>query len=114
MANWVANMKHTAASQIPLIDFRRRRAEAFAAALIQEVSDVLHEDLDCSAVFDRLFKVLHDNGACWTTEKERISYGFEPRDELGWSPSERIAQKQAEMQAMLTLTNAPFIIKDNK
>lgn len=88
-----------ATDQIQRYDRRRARAVALTAALMLELDDVLGE-YDKRAVYERLLKVLYDNGAAWTTDEERAALGLEPRDELGWTPSERVANEQHRIEAM--------------
>lgn len=93
-----------AVDQIGNVDKRRIRATNLTAALMQEVMDVLperHEDY--SLLHDRLMNVLYENGAAWTTEEERLAYGFEPRDDLGWTSSERV-EYEMKRREVLTLS----------
>src|SRR5690554_1087736 len=87
-------------SLVPNINFRRRRAEALTAALMCEIDDVLPE-YDREAVRARMLKVLHDNGAAWVTDEDRRAMGLEPRDGEGWTPSERVAARQRELQILM-------------
>lgn len=93
----------TAASKIPLYDLRRKRAMSLTVALMQEIRDLIPMEFDERSVGDRIFDVLYMNGAAWTTDEERSRFGFEPRDELGWTPSERVAQKQRELEVLQML-----------
>ena len=95
-------MKKTAFSEIPRMDFRRGRAEALTAALMREVYDLLPES-DHGRLARRFYEVLFNNGACWTTEEERVRLGFESRDELGWTPSERVKYEQARIDALTAI-----------
>ncbi|MCP4933516.1 MAG: hypothetical protein GY927_04765 [bacterium] len=52
--------------------------------------------------------MLHSNGACWTTEEERQKLGFEPRDELGWTPSERVEYENKRREALQMTLATPF------
>lgn len=86
--------------QIERPDIRLRRAQSLTALLMEEIRDMMPTDFDQQAVCDRLIHVLYENGAAWTTDEDRAAHGLEPRDDLGWTPSERIAQKQRELEAM--------------
>lgn len=88
-----------ATDAIPLLDLRRLRAQALAAAIMDEVIDVVPE-VDRRAVYDRLFSVLHQSGASWTTDEERNALGLEPRDMLGWTPSARVAEKRRRLEVL--------------
>lgn len=97
--------------QIEPVNFRVRRAQSFSAALMQEIRDVIPTDFDQGEVHDRLMNVLVENGACWTTEDERKEYGFEPRDDLGWTASERVEQKRRELEIMqMMMANNPVML----
>ena len=90
----------SAVKGIELANLRRMRAQSFAAALMDELKDILPPETEMSDVYYRLLEVLEKNGACWTTDEERAAHDFEPRDELGWTPTERVAQKKRELEAM--------------
>ena len=85
-------------------DFRRRRAEALTAALMQEIDDVLPDNVERQTIFERMLSLLYINGACWTTEEERVKLGFEPRDSLGWTPSDRVKAEQDRLNALHRLS----------
>jgi hypothetical protein len=87
-----------------LTNLRRYRADSFAAALMMELDDVLPHDVDRGRIMDRLVFILNKNGAYWTTDEERSKLGFEPRDDLGWTPSEHIAQQKKLAEAMQIAT----------
>lgn len=84
-----------------VFDKRKHNAVALATALMCELDDVLG-DYDRRAVYDRLLTVLYENGAAWTTDEERAKLGLEPRDQLGWTPSERVAQEQRRLELTLS------------
>lgn len=83
-------------------DFRRNRARAFTAAILNEIDDLLDSET-MAAIHERLFEALHRNGACWTTDKEREELGFEPRDSRGWTMSEKREAKRRELEALLSM-----------
>lgn len=91
-----------------MLDLRRKRAEALAAALMQEIDDVLG-DYDRGPVYDRLRHVLYMNGAAWTTDEDRAAHGLEPRDELGWTPSERVKHEQQRIEMLYSIAALPTI-----
>jgi hypothetical protein len=70
------------------INLRKRRAQHFTATLMRDLMRVLPDDC-YDQVFEVLFESLSRNGACWTTDAERERLGFDPRDEAGWTMSER-------------------------
>ena len=93
-------------------NLRLMRAQEFAAALMMEIGDVLESDFDRNArraVHDRLIDVLYRNGACFTTDEERQKIGLEPRDELGWTPSERVDYEKKRIEALQLMAAAPFV-----
>jgi hypothetical protein len=92
------------------INMRLGRSKAFAAAIMAEIEDLIPE-CDKSQVHGRLLRVLHDNGAAWTTDEDRAAMGLQPRDELGWTPSERVKYEQDRMAAMTEV--ASFVVKLN-
>jgi len=94
-----------AADKLQQINFRELRAQAMASAIMLEIQDVAGE-ADLGAIHNRLLDVLHKNGAAWTTEPERIAMGFEPRDEFGWTPTERVEAKQQHLDAMHLMASA--------
>ena len=49
-------MTNKAIDQIPRLDFRYHRAQAFAATLMRELRDVLPNHNDYGAVYDRVMK----------------------------------------------------------
>ncbi len=102
-----------AIDRIERLNFRRARAQALAAALMDEVKDVLPGDFDQAAVYDRLLDVLYQNGAAWTTDEERRRYGLEPRDELGWTPSERVEWEQKKAEALLAAMQPLTVSKED-
>lgn len=93
---------------IEMSDLRRYRAQHFAAAIMREIQDVV-SDADYAAIHDRLLHVLHQNGAEIMTDQTRAEMGLEPRDNLGWTPSERVRHEQEKQRLMLCM--APLFIK---
>lgn len=72
------------------------------SAVIQELDDVLPYDSQ-RHVYDRLIDLFSRNGLYLIDDKEREMLGLEPRDDYGWTASERVKQKLAEQEAMQTL-----------
>lgn len=97
------------ARRIDLVDLRRRRAEAFTAAVMREIGDIIPDDVR-REVFYRLNDLFHENGASIMTDEDRAKEGLEPRDAKGLTPSERVRDEQLMQQAML-MTLTPMIIK---
>ena len=92
----------TEIEKLPRTDFRRHRAVAFTAALVESVKDIISPEL-CGELYRRLFDVLYENGAAWTTEEERQRLGFEPRDDKGWTQSEIEKHQQEILESMHTM-----------
>lgn len=93
-----------AIEETPRFDLRRAKAMALTAALMEEVDDILPHETR-RFFYNRLLTVLYNNGAAWTTDKERSMFGLESRDELGWTPSERVAEEKRRNDAMLMMAN---------
>lgn len=89
-------------------DLRRERAMQLASLIMSEINDLIPKDPinhDLHRRFDeRLFDLFHRNGYSVTTDDERSRYGFEPRDGLGWTASERVQAERDRVNAMLNLT----------
>ena len=83
-------------------NFRHRKAEQMTAALMCELDGVLG-DCDRNSVSNRLFSVLYDSGAGWTTDEERAVLSMEPRDALGWTESEYAADQKQRSEIMRSL-----------
>lgn len=94
-----------AMAQLERINFRRHRAMSFTAALIDELRDILPPD-SLREVHERVYDLMYRNGSAWTNDEERSRLRLEHRDDLGWTPSERVASKMREQQAMLTISNS--------
>lgn len=111
--NSLKSVENMAASSVKIqkierIDLRRRRADYFTVTVLEEIKDLLPNDV-IQEVHHRLFKVFHENGACIITDEERRAEGLEPRDELGWTPSERLAQNQLKPKTIqMTAPNSSF------
>lgn len=101
-----------AIDQFERTDFRRRRAEYLTAAIMDELKDILQpysDDRLLDHVYERLCRVLYENGAHIMTDRDRAEAGLEPRDDLGWTPSERVAYEKARREAMLMHINRLII-----
>ena len=59
-------------------------------------------------VSDRLYSVLYANGASLITDEDRAEIGLEPRDELGWTPSERVRAEQVRIETMQLMAAGAF------
>lgn len=100
-----------AIKELERVNLRRKRAQSFAAALMDELKNTLPPETELSDVYYRLLEILEKNGACWTTDEERAAFGFEPRDDLGWTPSERVADEKRRLAAMQIAAAAVVIPK---
>lgn len=97
-----------ARDEMSRINMRLGRSKAFASAIMAEIEDLIPENSK-GQVNERLLRVLHDNGAAWTTDEDRAAMGLGPRDELGWTPSER-AQYERDLLAAMTEISS-FVVK---
>lgn len=93
-----------ALDQLELVNLRRKRAGALAFALFREIDDLLPDDIRRD-VYDRMARVLHENGAHVMTDKDRAELGLEPRDFEGWTPSERVQEETRRHEATMALAN---------
>lgn len=97
-------VKRISAAEAFTINARQLRANALAANIIQELDPFLSTEHGArSMAFSALCDLLAQNGAAFTTDEERALMGLEARDQMGWTPSERIARKQRELEAMSML-----------
>lgn len=107
----MANNFNEADRCLDLIDYRSLKAKAMASLLIKEIDEELNL-LECNNdnygilgdIYSRIFNCLYENGAGWTTDKEREKFGMEPRDSKGWTISERLKQRQDNINAMLNIS----------
>jgi len=88
-----------------LMNIRHAKAMSFTSILMEEIGDILPYEIQRQA-YDRIFDVMYKNGASWTTDQERERFGFEPRDDAGWTSSERVKRKIKELE----LLNSQVII----
>jgi hypothetical protein len=91
------------------LDLRLHRARALTAALMREIAPHLPGDTRLGEVHDAMLAVLHANGAAWTTDEDRAAMGLEPRDGMGWTPSEKIKAEQERLDLMRMMTVRPSI-----
>lgn len=92
--------KNSATSQAIEINLRRNRARQLAAEIFRELEHVL-TDTEKAAVRNILVEVLHRNGACIETDALRADLGKEPRDNFGWTPSERLRQQDEKREILM-------------
>ena len=92
--------KTNAAYHLDVSNKRLLRAKQLAAEIIREIEDVSDPKTNLSAVYNSLLDVLYANGASWITDQDRAEMGLEPRDDKGWTPSERIKLEQDRSNAM--------------
>ena len=83
-------------------DRRRHEAQAIAHAIFAEIRDLLPHEVE-GDVHDRLLSTLHLNGVLLVRDNERGKLGLEPRDEKGWTPSERVKYEQDRLTAMYSM-----------
>ena len=81
------------------IDHRKRETQLIGHAIFSEIRDLLSSDIETEA-HDRLLETLYRNGVMLVRDDERAKLGLEPRDEKGWTPSERVKHEQDRIAAM--------------
>ncbi len=92
------------------MDKRKRRADALAHAVLQEIGDMLQPDMrrDATrAIVDLLWRI----GADIITDAERAEIGLPARDNLGWTAEElSIREAHLNMAAcqMIPMASAPL------
>ena len=94
----------SALEQSLIFDVRQCRAKSFVATTMEEINDLIPADSH-GEIHRRLMDMFYKNGAAWTTEDERNALGFEPRDNLGWTLSERLEQERQRNEYMLSISN---------
>ena len=100
-------MNGMATEEAMRMNLRRRRAQELMWTIMHELDDVLPYELHRD-VCDRLQWTLVQNGAYIMTDADRADAGLEPRDDKGWTFSERVQEKLNRQQAMLAML-APFV-----
>ena len=81
-----------ASDQIARSDLRRHRAMQLVGAVLTEFRAA---GVDVTSDMHRvLLDVFYRNGACVESDQTRYDEGKEPRDELGWTASERVRYEQ--------------------
>ncbi len=91
------------------IDKRKRRADALASAVIQEIGGMLQPDMKrdaMRAIVDLLWRI----GADVITDAERAEIGLPPRDNMGWT-SEELAIREAHLNMLACQAMTPFVVK---
>lgn len=107
MENRTATQSHMARIEHP--DKRRMRAIHMTAAIMQEIEDLVDYQDARGRIYDRLFDLFYENGASIMTDADRAKEGLEPRDAKGWTPSERVADKLRQAQAMQMMASAVYM-----
>lgn len=95
------------ARQIERNDFRRYRADAFTSAVMREIEDIIPDDVRRD-VFYRLNDLFYQNGASIMTDEDRAKEGLEPRDAMGWTPSERVRYERDKLEVMQKMAMGLF------
>jgi hypothetical protein len=88
-----------------LPNLRQRRADRIAHELLAEIRHLNLEDRDWRLVRETLQDVLERNGAHIMTDADRAEMGLEPRDNEGWTPSERVKLEIEHRDAMMTMAS---------
>jgi hypothetical protein len=86
-------MADTETSEVVMINLRRRRMEVLVGAIMEEMRHAIPSEF-LEDVHHALADVLFKNGAYIMTDADRSEFGLEPRDELGWTVSERVQAKR--------------------
>ena len=89
-----------------LLDLRRRHADAISHAIMREVRHLIPSDVG-GEVFEGIWEAIYRNGTMIISDKESAALGMEPKDERGWTPSDRVKfeeDKIALMHQMVDLT----------
>jgi hypothetical protein len=102
----------SATAQIEMQDIRARRARSLAHEVFREIEDLLPQEVSREALH-RLMLVFTANGASLLTDQDRAEMGLEPRDGLGWTPSERIRFHDEKISAMHALSRIVFPINSD-
>ena len=92
------------------MNIRRHRAKHMAAAVMQEIKDFIPGET-LPDVHDALIKCFDRNGLSLINDEERAHLGLEPRDDNGWTPSERLQSERAYLDAMLAMSQQIIIAK---
>ena len=85
-------------------DLRYHRAQQLTAAVFRELQDDIPQEKHRD-IHDKLLKLFHDNGWSIMTDEDRRESGLEPRDNHGWTPSERVRDEQRLNAAMLEMSS---------
>lgn len=96
------------ASEIPRQDLRIKSAQAIAAALFEEISDLLPSDV-FEEIRIRIFMTIFDNGVLLIRDGDRAALGLEPCDALGWTPSERRQLEILKAEALTKMLTIPAV-----
>jgi hypothetical protein len=105
-------MSRTAMEESTLIDLRRRRMDQLLYAIMREITHDIPPEFH-RFLHHSLETVLHENGAHIMTDQDRADFGLEPRDGLGWTPSERVKLEHEKIAAMYQMQNI-IVTKDGE
>lgn len=87
-----------------LINLRKRRAMQLLSELMHELS-ANNVQCDMKALHDVMLEVFYRNGAYIMTDEGRASEGLPPRDDHGWTETDRLRRSREKHQAALSLMN---------
>lgn len=104
MENRTATQSYMARIEHP--DKRRMRAIHMTAAIMQEIEDLVDYQDARGRIYDRLYDLFYENGASIMTDVDRAKEGLEPRDAKGWTPSEKLALKRAEIETLQMMASS--------
>ena len=105
-------MAQTAAQEAITINLRKNRMAQLAGAVMAELGkNPLFPKEYSQDVYEALAEVFYNNGAHIMTDQDRAYFGMEPRDEMGWTHSERL-RAALEMEATLAAMQVKMVLPD--
>lgn len=108
-------MVKTATHEAMIVNLRKNRAMALVGAILNELQkDDRFPNEHLSSAHDAMAEVFIRSGAYFMTDQDRAEMGLEPRDFLGWTPSERLERKERERNALLSMMGITTPLKEPK
>lgn len=86
------------------MNHRKHDSQLIGRSIFSEIRDLLPSDVE-GEVYKRLLETLYLNGVMLVRDDERAKLGLEPRDEKGWTPSERVKYEQDRVAAMYQVSS---------
>lgn len=94
-------------------DLRKHEAQAIGYAIFDEIRELLPREVE-KEVHERLLYTLYRNGVMLVRDDERDKLGLEPRDDKGWTPSERISLERDRISAMARMSSIVVNMPENE